>query len=536
MLFRSGYLFQTVDGIDQPVAFVSKSLSKSQLRWSVIQKEAYGIFYSCMYLQSLLRDRLFTIRTDHHNLLFIKEASNPMIVRWYMALSEFSFNLEFIRGVDNNIADAMSRLCRNNMIDSPDEYSNSRILSVISRSFKPNDILYSKIGRLHNSTVGHFGVERILKRFQAKNDIWKYQRQHVKWFIDHCPCCQKMNILKIPIHAHGFTTSTYSPMDCLNIDFIGPFPDKGYILVIVCTFTRWVELYATIDATAQSTAECLLQHFGRFGSPRQLRSDRGPHFIAEVIEQFLTHVGVEHELTLAYSKEENAIVERFNKEINRHLRALTFDNLSLDNYKQSLPFVQRILNANYSDRLKISSSQMLFGNMLNLDRGIFLKHPERLVYKSLSGYMSKLLSMQDNLLKASAAELLRTDTLRLTTKELHKHTVFLPDTYVLVHYRTGSPPTRLHTFWRGPMKVIEGRDSRYKLLDLITLKEKEFHVSDMKPFVFDAALTDPLDVARRDNMEYFIDKILEHRGNLKKKRKIRFLVSLIGYAPLLRTV
>ena len=46
-----GYLFQTVDGIDQPVAFVSRSLNKSQLRWSVIQKEAYGIFFSCMYLQ-----------------------------------------------------------------------------------------------------------------------------------------------------------------------------------------------------------------------------------------------------------------------------------------------------------------------------------------------------------------------------------------------------------------------------------------------------------------------------------------------------
>ena len=44
-----GYLFQTVDDIDQPVAFVSKSLNKSQLRWSVIQKEAYGIFFSCMY-------------------------------------------------------------------------------------------------------------------------------------------------------------------------------------------------------------------------------------------------------------------------------------------------------------------------------------------------------------------------------------------------------------------------------------------------------------------------------------------------------
>ena len=88
-----GYLFQTLDGIDQPVAFVSKLLNKSQLRWSVIQKEVSGIFYSCMYLQLLLRDRLFKIRTDHRNLLFIKEASNPMIVRGYMALSEFSFTL-----------------------------------------------------------------------------------------------------------------------------------------------------------------------------------------------------------------------------------------------------------------------------------------------------------------------------------------------------------------------------------------------------------------------------------------------------------
>ena len=40
----SGYSFQTVDGIDQPVAFVSISLNKPQLRWSVIQKEAHGIF------------------------------------------------------------------------------------------------------------------------------------------------------------------------------------------------------------------------------------------------------------------------------------------------------------------------------------------------------------------------------------------------------------------------------------------------------------------------------------------------------------
>ena len=57
-----------------------------------------------------------------------------------------------------------------------------------------------------------------------------------------------MSMLRIPIHAHHFTTSTYTPMECLNIDFVGHFPDGGYILVIVCTFTRWIELYHTLDA------------------------------------------------------------------------------------------------------------------------------------------------------------------------------------------------------------------------------------------------------------------------------------------------
>ena len=114
-------------------------------------------------------------------------------------------------------------------------------------------------------------------------------------------------------------------------------------------------MYHTTDATALSAAECLLKHFGRFGAPHQLRSDNGPHFIAEIIRQFLLLVGVKHCLTLAYSKEENAIVERYNKEVNRHLRALIFENLSLTDYKKSLPFVQRILDSNHSDRLKISA-------------------------------------------------------------------------------------------------------------------------------------------------------------------------------------
>ena len=102
--------------------------------------------------------------------------------------------------------------------------------------------------------------------------MWVSQRHHIRRFIDECPCCQKMSMLKIPIHAHHFKTSTYTPMKCLNIDFVGPFPDGSCILVIVCIFTRWVELHNAIDATAVTSAECLLAHFGRFGARHQLRA------------------------------------------------------------------------------------------------------------------------------------------------------------------------------------------------------------------------------------------------------------------------
>ena len=64
-----------------------------------------------------------------------------------------------------------------------------------------------------------------------------------------------------------------------------------------------MELYVTADVTAAAFTIYLLQHFGRVGAPRQLRSDNGPHFIADVIKEFLALVGIEQCLTLAYSKE-----------------------------------------------------------------------------------------------------------------------------------------------------------------------------------------------------------------------------------------
>lgn len=44
----------------------------------------------------------------------------------------------------------------------------------------------------------------------------------------------------MPIYAHSFTTFTSTPMECLNVDFIGPFTDDGDIFAILNAFNRWV--------------------------------------------------------------------------------------------------------------------------------------------------------------------------------------------------------------------------------------------------------------------------------------------------------
>ena len=103
-----------------------------------------------------------------------------------------------------------------------------------------------------------------------------------------------------------------------------------------------------------------------------------------------------------------------NKEVNRHLRAFTFDKSTIDDYRLSLPMVQRIINSSVSDRTKLSSSQILFGNAIDLDRGLFVPPKEEGTQK-LTPYMSKLLTLQQSLIDIAKQNIQYTDDLHIST-------------------------------------------------------------------------------------------------------------------------
>ena len=106
------YLFQRVNGEDRPVAILSKTLERTQLRWSTPEKEGYAIYYALKKFDYLLRDVRFTLQTDHKNLIYINDTASPKLVRWKLAIQEFDFDIEYIEGAKNFIADGFSRFCQ----------------------------------------------------------------------------------------------------------------------------------------------------------------------------------------------------------------------------------------------------------------------------------------------------------------------------------------------------------------------------------------------------------------------------------------
>ena len=235
---NGAYLFQIIDGLEQPIAFMSKTLSAEEIKWSTIEKECYAIVYSLRKFEYLLRDKHFTLRTDHANLTYVKDPPSPKVRRWKIAIQEYDFDLEYIEGEKNVVADGFSRLLPISV----------ETLCVL-KGLKIPDDKYKLLGQVHNTNVGHHGLDRMLKKLRSQGNEWKEMRDHARKFIDNCPCCQKMNNLRVSIKTHPFNLSTTRPMEVIHMDTLsmGIANSNGdsYLLVLIDSCSRWLERAAS---------------------------------------------------------------------------------------------------------------------------------------------------------------------------------------------------------------------------------------------------------------------------------------------------
>jgi hypothetical protein len=346
-----------------------------------------------------------------------------------------------------------------------------------------------------------------------------------------------MSAIKFCIKTHPFTTASYDAMDVLNMDTIGPLKEdefgNKFILVVIDCFTRWVELYAIPDTSARNCARALLSHVGRYGVPSDLRSDRGSQFVNDILAEFVILLNTDQELSTAYSKEENAIVERMNKEVMRHLRAMLFDEKVLSRWSMDqLPLVMRILNSEEKQTTGVSPCELLFGNAVNLNRRLLDTpvDPKRTLPKGrLSSYMDNMLKQQETLIEVARQTQLKHDTHHMSEFDPH-FTEFPVNSYVLFEHPEG-PPHKLKMIKSGPYQVINFTGSNYTIQDLVTGKNKDTHISNLSPFNYDPEHVDPMEIALKDQEEFYIDSILDHRGDKSRRKNMEFLVRWRGYGP-----
>ena len=96
-----------------PVFFGSKCLGQSQLLWPSFCKEFYAAFVAITRLRFYLYGKKFTLHTDCQGITFsktLKKCTTNAVLRWAIELSAFTFDIEFIPGSKNTVADTLSRL------------------------------------------------------------------------------------------------------------------------------------------------------------------------------------------------------------------------------------------------------------------------------------------------------------------------------------------------------------------------------------------------------------------------------------------
>lgn len=98
---------------EYPVAFASRLCSLPESRYAPQKGECLALVWAVQKFRPYLHGRDFEVYTDHHSLrwLLTSQLKSAQLWRWVMQLQEYRFVVHYRKGVDNVVADALSRAC-----------------------------------------------------------------------------------------------------------------------------------------------------------------------------------------------------------------------------------------------------------------------------------------------------------------------------------------------------------------------------------------------------------------------------------------
>lgn len=112
-----------------PIAYVSRTLNKSESNYSTMERELSGIVWAVKYFRPYLYRKRFTIFTDNHLLKWLINIKEPIsrLVCWRLVFEEYDYSIEYRPRQCNQNADALCRIKSENPIEIHKINSNHRI-------------------------------------------------------------------------------------------------------------------------------------------------------------------------------------------------------------------------------------------------------------------------------------------------------------------------------------------------------------------------------------------------------------------------
>ena len=541
----------------QPLFCVSAKFSPQALKWAVIEKEAYGIYFSVKKLAYYLRGKRFILETDHANLVWMEASVVPKIMRWRLFIQSFvDAVLKRIKGKDNSVADLFSR------IHGPDNYilenEDNKLLNLINNYFDgvetttyPNpsidlvpidnlNVLYNLhednpdniLSKCHGGRQGHWGAqvtwETLNKLFPGHSISFKTVQEYVK----SCPTCQKVRLLTGPAHTPmirhlkvphprstvGMDTITISPRDELG---------NLYCDSIVNHFTGLFFGRPKPKHDAESAAESLLQYISLYGLFDTLITDPGSDYTSDIITHLQRYLGYAHRFSLVDRHESNG-VEPSHKQLLRHLRAICNDERVRHKWSspQVFPFVVYLMNSHLSSERKFDHYTLTFGS---LDDPYYFQLPNQLQSDHAPRYIQELnknLQLVRSISKEHQDSLIVKRTAPNTEKPF---TNYQPGDYVLLDNK--HPDNKLQGKWLGPFEVVRQYKNDVTCKDLVSgaiMDKKAFFVGDLK--LFEGTKDQAYAQALLDHDQFVIREFLAFRGDPETRETIEFEVAFVAGA------
>jgi transposase InsO family protein len=396
-----------------PIAFISKALGQKNLGLSTYEKECLAILFAIEHWRPYLQHAAFVIKTDQQSLIHLDDqrVTTPWQQKALTKLMGLNFTIVYKKGVENKVADALSRrpnlhcdditlqlhaLATSSVVPSwlaevtkgyeSDEQAKKLLQSLATgHSMDPFTLTAGIIrhkGRvwlghdsalqlkvmtaLHDSAVGgHSGFPVTYRRIKSVFS-WPGMKSQIKEFVSTCSVCLQAKpdrsrypglLLPLPIPEHAWQVVT--------MDFISGLPTShryNCIMVVVDKFSKYAHFLALAHPfTALTVAKLYFSEVYKLhGLPSSIVSDRDPIFTSKLWQELFRLAGTKLCLSSAYHPQSDGQTERVNQCVEAYLRC--FVHACPRQWYSWLSLAEFWYNTSYHTSLGKSPFEVLYGH------------------------------------------------------------------------------------------------------------------------------------------------------------------------------